>query len=74
MFAHSPTQAAFYRSQYLLVSLSGDPRGFVDELLARRGVKRRIALTVPTFMGPCLPFKLRSDRNAAASPRRKTHR
>ena len=50
VFAHAPTQAAFCRSQHLLVSLSGDPRGFVDELLARRGLKRRIALTVPNFM------------------------
>jgi DNA-binding transcriptional LysR family regulator len=33
-----------------LVSLSGDRRGFVDELLAKRGLKRRIVLTVPTFM------------------------
>lgn len=49
-FARSPTQAAYCKSQHLLVSLSGDPRGFVDELLAKRGLKRRIALTVPTFM------------------------
>ena len=49
-FARSPTQAAYCRAQHLLVSLSGDPYGFVDELLARRGLKRRIALTVPTFM------------------------
>jgi DNA-binding transcriptional LysR family regulator len=50
VFARAPTQAAFCRSQHLLVSLSGDPRGFVDDLLARRGLKRRIVLTVPTFL------------------------
>ena len=50
VFARAPTRVAFCRSQHLLVSLSGDPRGFVDELLARRGLKRRIVLTVPTFM------------------------
>jgi DNA-binding transcriptional LysR family regulator len=50
VFGRAPTQAAFLRSQHLLVSLSGDPRGFVDELLARRGLKRRIVLTVPSFM------------------------
>jgi DNA-binding transcriptional LysR family regulator len=32
------------------VSLSGDPQGFVDELLAKRGLARRVALTVPSFM------------------------
>jgi DNA-binding transcriptional LysR family regulator len=49
-FARSPTLAAYSRSQHLLVSLSGDPHGFVDEFLAKRGLRRRIALTVPTFM------------------------
>jgi DNA-binding transcriptional LysR family regulator len=49
-FARAPRQDAFCRSQHLLVSLSGEPRGFVDDLLARRGLKRRIVLTVPTFM------------------------
>ena len=49
-FARSPTLAAYSRSQHLLVSLSGDPHGFVDEFLAKRGLKRRVALTVPTFM------------------------
>ncbi len=32
--AKAPTHAAFARSQHLLVSLSGEPRGFVDEMLA----------------------------------------
>lgn len=50
VFARAATLDAFCRSQHLLVSLTGDPRGFVDELLARRGLKRRIALTVPSFM------------------------
>lgn len=50
VFARAPTHAAFCRSKHLLVSLSGHPRGFVDDLLARRGLKRRIVLTVPTFM------------------------
>ena len=49
-FARSTTQAAYCKSQHLLVSLSGDPHGFIDVLLAKRGLKRRIALTVPTFM------------------------
>ncbi|MFZ5783820.1 MAG: LysR family transcriptional regulator [Pseudomonadota bacterium] len=35
---------------HLVVSESGDPYGFVDEHLAKRGRSRRIALTVPSFM------------------------
>jgi len=49
-FARAPTMAAFCEAHHLLVSLSGDPRGFVDDALAKHGRKRRIALTVPTFM------------------------
>jgi DNA-binding transcriptional LysR family regulator len=49
-FARAPTIAAFCRAQHLLVSLDGDPRGFVDQLLEKRGLQRRIVLTVPTFM------------------------
>jgi DNA-binding transcriptional LysR family regulator len=48
-FARAPTLAAFCRAQHLLVSLESDPYGFVDELLAKRGLERRIALTVPSF-------------------------
>jgi DNA-binding transcriptional LysR family regulator len=33
-----------------VVSLTGDPHGFVDEILAKKGRSRRIALTVPNFM------------------------
>lgn len=47
--ANAPSHAAFAQSQHLLVSLSGEPRGFVDEMLAKRGLERRIALTVPNF-------------------------
>jgi len=67
VFARTPTLPAFCRAQHLLVSLDGTPRGFVDELLAKRGLDRRIVLTVPTFMiAPCPPFKLRSDRGVAS--------
>ena len=71
MFARTPTLAAFCRAQHLLVSLDGDPRGFVDELLAKRGLQRRIVLTVPTFM-MALPH-LSSDL-IAALPRRLVER
>jgi len=67
-FARSPTIAAFCAAHHLLVSLSGDPRGFVDDLLAKRGLKRRIALTVPTFMTALA--HLSSSDLIAALPRR----
>lgn len=49
-FADDPSLAAFCEKQHLVVSLTGDPRGFVDQDLERRGMSRRIALTVPNFM------------------------
>ena len=35
---------------HLVVSDAGDPHGFVDGLLEREGLSRRVALTVPNFM------------------------
>jgi DNA-binding transcriptional LysR family regulator len=49
-FAKDPTLKRFCAMQHLVVSHTGDPHGFVDELLAKRGLARRIALTVPNFM------------------------
>jgi DNA-binding transcriptional LysR family regulator len=49
-FANDPTLERFCEMQHLLVSLTGDAYGFVDEALARQGLSRRIALTVPNFM------------------------
>ena len=49
-FARDPTEANFCAANHLLVSSSADPRGFVDEALRKRGRKRRVALTVPSFM------------------------
>src|SRR5262245_4487735 len=40
----------FCGAPHLLVSLTGDAVGFVDEILARQGRSRRIAVTVPNFM------------------------
>jgi DNA-binding transcriptional LysR family regulator len=36
--------------QHLVVSLTGDSYGFVDQALASEGLSRRVALTVPNFM------------------------
>nr|WP_027574586.1 LysR family transcriptional regulator [Bradyrhizobium sp. WSM1743] len=66
--AKAPTHAAFARSQHLLVSLSGEPRGFVDEMLAKRGLERRIASTVPNFMMALV--QLSGSDLIAALPRR----
>jgi DNA-binding transcriptional LysR family regulator len=39
----------FAKAEHLLVSLSGDVIGFTDEVLAQRGLSRRIAMTVNQF-------------------------
>lgn len=49
-FLEAPTLERYCAMQHLVVSLAGDPHGFVDEVLARRGLARRVALTVPNFM------------------------
>jgi len=49
-FAEKPSLERFCEVQHLVVSLTGDPRGFVDDALAERGLSRRVALTVPNFM------------------------
>jgi DNA-binding transcriptional LysR family regulator len=49
-FADSPTLERYCEMQHLVVSITGDQHGFVDEALTKRGYSRRIALTVPNFM------------------------
>lgn len=49
-FADDPTLDHYCRMQHLVVSLTGDAYGFVDEVLAKQGYSRRIALTLPNFM------------------------
>ncbi|MGY3618792.1 LysR family transcriptional regulator [Bradyrhizobium sp. USDA 10063] len=48
-FAVRPTLERFCRAQHLVVSMTGDAYGFVDEALAKQGLVRRVALTVPDF-------------------------
>jgi DNA-binding transcriptional LysR family regulator len=67
-FSRLPTQAQYMKASHLLVSQDGDPRGFVDEQLAKRGQRRRVALTVPNFM-MALAHLAKSDL-IAALPRR----
>jgi DNA-binding transcriptional LysR family regulator len=49
-FAKAPTLQRYCDVQHLVVSLTGDPRAYVDDLLASKGLSRRVALTVPNFM------------------------
>lgn len=49
-FARRPTLARYCEAQHLVVSATGDPQGFVDDLLARQGLARRVALTAPNFI------------------------
>ena len=49
-FAKAPTLDRYCEMQHLVVSHAGDAYGFVDEVLAKQGQSRRIALTVPNFM------------------------
>jgi DNA-binding transcriptional LysR family regulator len=48
-FAAKPTLEQFCRMKHLVVSLTGDPHGFVDTALEKQGLTRRVALTVPDF-------------------------
>ena len=45
-----PTLDRFCAMQHVIVSLKGDPFGFVDSALALENRSRRVALTVPSFM------------------------
>jgi DNA-binding transcriptional LysR family regulator len=48
--ARASTEAAFCAAEHLLAPLNGDLHAFMDELLAKRGSRRRIGLTVPSFV------------------------
>lgn len=67
-FIKDPTLDRFCRLEHVVVSLTGDPHGFVDRLLVRQGRARRVALTVPNFM-LALPIIAGSDLVAALPQR-----
>ncbi|WP_297790431.1 LysR family transcriptional regulator [uncultured Marinobacter sp.] len=54
-------------ARHLMVSLSGEVNGFVDQALGRRGLKRRVAVTVNHF--PAVPRLLRQSDMIATLPR-----
>jgi DNA-binding transcriptional LysR family regulator len=67
-YAKALTLEQFCAVEHVLVSLAGDPRGFIDEVLAKRGRSRRISLTVPNFM---MALAIVADTDlVAALPRR----
>ncbi|MGQ0684713.1 LysR substrate-binding domain-containing protein [Bradyrhizobium sp.] len=67
-FAARPTLQRFCEARHLVVSMTADPRGFLDEELARQGMSRHVALTVPDF-GAGLATVAETDL-IAAMPRR----
>lgn len=48
-FALTPGLERYCAAGHVVVSLTGDAHGFVDEVLAGMGLTRRVALTVPSF-------------------------
>lgn len=44
-----PTLAQYAAAMHIVVSLSGDPRGQVDDMLSQHGLTRRVALTASNF-------------------------
>jgi DNA-binding transcriptional LysR family regulator len=48
--ARGATLARYVAAPHLVVSESGEPHGQVDELLAKRKLRRRIVMTVPNFL------------------------
>jgi DNA-binding transcriptional LysR family regulator len=49
-FLKKPTLRAYCELAHVLVSITGESQGFLDEALAKRGLSRRVALTVPNFL------------------------
>ena len=49
-FLSAPNLDSYCRTRHLVVSLTGDSFGFVDQVLAGHGRARSVALTVPNFM------------------------
>jgi DNA-binding transcriptional LysR family regulator len=49
-FLARPTLKNYCAASHLVVGAGTDARGFIDEALEERGMRRRVALTVPGFM------------------------
>lgn len=49
-FADQPTLQRYCEMQHVIVSSAGETRAHVDDVLASKGLSRRVAMTVPSFM------------------------
>jgi DNA-binding transcriptional LysR family regulator len=49
-FHRQPSLENYCAMQHVVVSESADPNGFVDQILAKQGLSRRVAVTVPNAM------------------------
>lgn len=49
-FLAEPTLEHYCASRHVVASISGDPRGHIDQALAKLGRSRRVALAVPGFL------------------------
>lgn len=58
----------FANASHLLVTLIGDTTGIVDDLLAERGLDRRVAMTIPHFAAA--PSVLANSNLIASLPKR----
>jgi DNA-binding transcriptional LysR family regulator len=66
--ARSLSLERYVRLVHVLVSPTGAPRGAVDDLLAKRGLTRRVAFTVGTYLA--LPLALAGTDLVATVPER----
>jgi DNA-binding transcriptional LysR family regulator len=62
------TLETFAATPHLLISRTGDASGFVDEILAEVGLRRRVAFTVPSFL--LAPIVIAQTDYLAVLPRR----
>lgn len=49
-FLEAPSLRHYCELQHVLVSIAGEHHGYVDGVLAEKGLKRRVALSVPHFL------------------------
>jgi DNA-binding transcriptional LysR family regulator len=49
-FLKAPTVRAYCELNHVLVSISADAHGYIDEVLAQKGLSRRVGLSVANFM------------------------
>lgn len=67
--AHQPmTLKQFVQAKHLLISLTGEPTNFIDQLLEEKGLKREIALIINQFV--LAPFIIAQSDLICTLPRR----